>query len=254
MDESGSVGSANFDIMKTFVYNIADSFEIGPDDVQIGVMTYSSSHTFHFVLNTYTIKSQVLSAILSLPYGGGSTNTAGALDAIRLQAFTESNGAHPSAFGIPRVAVVITDGDSNDFAATVASANLLHDAGVITFAIGIAGANEAELDEIASEPSNKGFVSSFDAQRLRALQVSISQRACEGNDYNHEYNYNNNNYYIMYDTIKKHQQYNYDNYIFIFYSITRLNHWREYHRCTSRKRNTISELSNTREWWYNITS
>ena len=206
MDESGSVkvGSENFQIMKNFVYNIADSFEIGPDDVQIGVMTYSSSHTFHFVLNTYMNKSQVLSAIQSLPYGGGGRNTACALDAIRLQAFTESNGARPSAFGIPKVAVVITIGHSNNFAATVASANLLHDAGVITFAIGIAGANEAELDEIASEPNNKDFVSSFDVQRLRALQVSISQRACEGiicNDYNHAYNYNNNYNYIMCDTI-----------------------------------------------------
>ena len=194
IDESSSVGFSNFQILKDFIYNIADSFEIGPDDVQIGVMTYSSLHTFHFVLNTYMIKSQVLSAIQSLPYGGGGRNTAGALDAIRLQAFTDSNGARPSAFGIPRVAVVITAGHSNDFAGTVASANLLHDAGVITFAIGIAGANDAELDEIASEPSNKDFVSSFDAQRLRALQVSISQRACEGiifNDYIHAYNHNN---------------------------------------------------------------
>ena len=180
MDESGSVGFSDFQIMKNFVYNIAESFEIGPDDVQIGVMTYSSSHTFHFVLNTYMNKSQVLSAIQSLPYGGGGRNTAGALDAIRLQAFTESNGARPSASGIPRVAVVITDGHSNNFDATVASANLLHDAGVITFALGFAGANEPELDEIASEPNNKDFVSSFDAERLRALQVSISQRACEG--------------------------------------------------------------------------
>ena len=194
MDESGSVGFSNFQIMKNFVYSIAESFEIGPDDVQIGVLTYSNSHTFHFVLNTYMIKSQVLSAIQSLSYSGGGTNTAGALDAIRLQAFTVSNGAHPSAFGIPRVAVVITVGHSNDFDATVASANLLHDAGVITFALGIAGANEAELDEIASEPNNKDFVSSFDVQRLRALQVSISQRACKGmicNDCNHAYNHNN---------------------------------------------------------------
>ena len=204
MDESGSVGPENFDIMKDFVYNIADSFEIGPNDVQIGVMTYSGSYTFHFVLNTYMNKSQVLSAIQSLPYSGGGTNTADALHAIRLQAFTELNGTRSSEFAIPRVAIVITDGKSSNFDETVASANLLHDAGVITFAIGIGGANEAELDEIASEPNNKDFVSSFDVQRLRALQVSISQRACEGiicNDYNHAYNYNNNYNYIMCDTI-----------------------------------------------------
>ena len=47
MDESGSVGSSNYQLMKTFARNIANSFTIGPQDVQIGLLSFSSSIGFH---------------------------------------------------------------------------------------------------------------------------------------------------------------------------------------------------------------
>ena len=180
MDASGSVGSSNFQIMKTFVRDIANSFEIGPNDVQIGVMSYGSSNSFHFYLNTYSTKSSVLSAISALPYSGGLTNTAGALNGVRTTGFSQSNGARPTSEGIPRVAVVITDGYSNSYSATVTAANALHNAGIIAFAIGIAGANQNELNAIASQASYVSFISSFNVAQLSALQISISQEACVG--------------------------------------------------------------------------
>ena len=35
LDESGSVGAANFQKMLSFVQNVAKSFTIGPNDVQV---------------------------------------------------------------------------------------------------------------------------------------------------------------------------------------------------------------------------
>ncbi len=181
MDASGSVGSTNFQIMKTFVYDIANSYEIGLENVRIGVMSYSSSHTFHFHLNTYTSKSLVLSAITNLPYSGGGTNTAGALDAVRVTGFTSGNGARPTNQGVPRIAIVITDGVSNSYSATVSSAMAMHNAGIIGFGIGIAGANVNELNAIASKtPDYVAFISNFDSNLLSNLQVTISQEACSG--------------------------------------------------------------------------
>ena len=180
MDASGSVGYSNFQTMKTFVHDIANSFEIGPNDVQIGVMSYGSSNTFHFYLNTYSTKSAVLSAISALPYSGGLTDTAGALNGVRTTGFSQSNGAHPASEGIPRVAIVITDGKSNSYSETVTAANALHNASIITFAIGIAGANQNELNAIASQASYVSFISTFNLAQLSALQISISQKACIG--------------------------------------------------------------------------
>lgn len=166
--------------MKTFAYNIANSFTIGPDDVQIGLLSFASVSTFRFYLNTYSTKSAVLSAINNIPYNSGGTNTAGALNTLRQSGFTSSAGARPSSQGIPRVAIVVTDGYSNSFSQTVAAANALHAAGIIGFAIGISGANTAELNAIASEPSYVAFISSFNSALLANLQQTISNEACTG--------------------------------------------------------------------------
>ena len=180
MDESGSVGYSNFELMKGFVHDISNSFNIGPDAVRIGVLTYSSGHTFEFYLNDYSTKADVLNAIDSINFSGGGTNTAGALNAIRTEAFTEANGARPSTQGLPRITIVITDGYSNSFSQTVSAAQQLHNEGIIVFAIGIAGANINELNGIASDPSYVSFISSFDANLLANLQVTISNEACVG--------------------------------------------------------------------------
>ena len=184
-DESGSVGFGNYQLMKQFVYDAVNSYEIGPDDVQVGLLSFSSSHTFQFFLNTHSTKSSLLSAIDALPYIGGGTNTAGALDAVRSQAFTEANGARHASEGVPRVVIVITDGDSNDMAATLTAARGLHDDGYIVFAVGIAGANIDELNGIASDPAYVSFIDSFDQNLLSALQQTINDEACIGECYNY---------------------------------------------------------------------
>ena len=180
MDASGSIGYSNFQTMKTFVYDIVNSFDVGLDSVRVGVMSYESSYTFHFYLNTYSSKSSVLSAINSLPYSSGGTYTADALNAVRTIGFTTSHGARPISSGIPRIAMVITDGQSNSYSATVSAANSMHNAGIIGFAIGIAGANQNELNAIASKSEYADFISSFDSNLLNDLQVSLSQKACVG--------------------------------------------------------------------------
>ena len=139
MDASGSVGSSNFQLMKSFVYNITDSFNVGSDSVRVGVMSYASSNSYHFHLNTYSTKSSVLTAINNLPYSRGGTNTAGALDGMRTVGFSTSNGARSISQGVPRVGIVITDGRSNSYSATLAAANNVHNADIIVFAVGIAG-------------------------------------------------------------------------------------------------------------------
>jgi receptor-type tyrosine-protein phosphatase Q len=179
MDESGSVGASNYGLMKQFVNDTVNEFDIGPDDTQVGVISYSSSAVGQFYLNTYHEKSSLLTAINYLPYSGGNTNTAAAIDLLHQSGFTSTNGGRPESQAIPRVGVVITDGYSSSYSATVAAAQSAHDNGITLFAIGIgSNVNSDELDAIASDPSYVSTITGFDSSQFDALQTTITNEAC----------------------------------------------------------------------------
>ena len=179
MDESGSVGDNNYDLMKQFVYNTSNEFDIGPDDTQVGVISYSSSATARFYLNSYHDKTSLLTAINNLPFSNGGTDTAAAIDLLRLSGFTSTNGGRPQSQAIPRVAVVITDGYSNSYTATVAAAQSAHDDDITILSVGIgSNVNSDELDAIASDPTYASTITGFDTTQFVALQTIITNEAC----------------------------------------------------------------------------
>ena len=179
MDESGSVGSSNYQLMKQFVYNTVNEFDIGADETQVGVISFSSSAQVQFYLNTYHDKSALLTAINNLPYSGGGTDTAAGLNLLRQSGFTSANGGRPLTQAIPRVAVVITDGQSNDGTATAAAAQSAHDAGITILAVGIgSNVDNDELTAIASDPSYVSTITGFDTSQFDALQTTITREAC----------------------------------------------------------------------------
>ena len=63
LDASGSVGTTNFQKQKEFVNKIANTFEIGPNNVQIGITTFSTGVHNQWDLNAYHAKSALLIAI-----------------------------------------------------------------------------------------------------------------------------------------------------------------------------------------------
>ena len=76
LDSSGSVGSSNFQVMKQFVYEVVNDFDIGADDVRIGVFKYASyAGITEFNLNYYNDKNGMLNLINNIVYQSGGTNT-----------------------------------------------------------------------------------------------------------------------------------------------------------------------------------
>ena len=179
LDQSGSVGYDHYQLMKNFVNDLIDSFPIGQNNVRVGLMAFNSGYTIHFTLGEYNNASSLKQAVTAIPYRGGGTNTAGALQATRQYAFTEANGGR-SIPGLPKVVVVVTDGYSNSFSDTLTAAAELHNEGILVFAIGIAGANIDELNVIATRPSYAALIDTFDSELLGALQVDVSEAACTG--------------------------------------------------------------------------
>ena len=179
LDESGSVGSINYQLMKQFVYDTVNEFDIGSDETQVGLISYSSSAIARFYLNTYHDKATLLSAINALPFNSEGTNPSAAINLLRTYGFTSTNGGRPQSQAIPRVAVVITDGHSNSYTATVTAAQNAHDAGITIFAVGVgSGVNNNELNAIASDPSYVSTLTGFDSSQFDALQTTIVNEAC----------------------------------------------------------------------------
>ncbi|XP_051812864.1 collagen alpha-6(VI) chain-like isoform X1 [Acanthochromis polyacanthus] len=173
VDESGSIGEANFQLMRTFLSSIISGLEVGLARVRLGIVTYNEMQTAQLYLNTFQTKTDILQLINFMPYSGGGTNTGAALDFTLKNIFNEKRGSRK---GVQKVAVVVTDGKSQD--SVVVPAATLRRAGVTVYAVGIKDANEAELREMATSPSEKHvfIVDSF--TQLKSLEQTLQKSLC----------------------------------------------------------------------------
>ena len=175
---------------RQFAIQVTNTFNVGPEQTRIANIAYSGLARVSFFLDTFANRSTVTDALRQVEYFNiemppGSrrgTNTADALTRLRNEVFTEERGAREGRFGIPRVAVVITDGQSNvNQSETIPSAQRLHNDSVIVFGVGVGNRiNMNELQAIASAPQFMVLLKSFDAIEFATLQRTISAEACIG--------------------------------------------------------------------------
>ncbi|XP_036357551.1 uncharacterized protein LOC115209496 [Octopus sinensis] len=177
LDESGSVGSNNYKKMKEFVNHIVKSFPIGPKHVRVGAIRFAKVTTPQFALNSYNDKNLVLKGINSIPYRGGNTKTHKALNYLRTTSFTQAAGDRKDA---PNIAIILTDGKSNNQRETITAARKLRNANVIVFAIGIGNnLNELELKEIGNSPTDKYVFTVKDFDALKSIESELIKKTCE---------------------------------------------------------------------------
>lgn len=172
VDGSWSIGTENFEQIRRFLSTLVSSFDVSPDHVRIGLVQYSSDSRTEFLLRTFQNKEDVLRSITKLPYKGGGTMTGKGLDFLLNQHFVEAAGSRASS-SVPQIAVVITDGKSQDEVKTYAEK--LQRRGIILYAIGIRDADTTQLKEIA-ESRHVYSVSDFSA--LQDISQSIVQTLC----------------------------------------------------------------------------
>ena len=181
IDQSGSVGSLNFEKIKTFVKDVIKAFKIGPEQTRVALVKYSSYADTEFDMNAHASEEELLNAVSAMTYEGGSTNTHAALDIMRQKLFKPENGARPEHLGHPRVGILLTDGRSNYPSLTKSSANLTHRDDITLFAIGVGRTIDiVELDSIASPPicQHKFLLKGF--QEINDLKYAIQKRTCQG--------------------------------------------------------------------------
>ncbi|CAG09870.1 unnamed protein product [Tetraodon nigroviridis] len=177
VDGSWSVGRENFKHIRSFIASLAGAFDIGEDKTRVAVVQYSTDTRTEFPLTRYTRRGDLLQAINSLPYKGGNTMTGDAIDYLLQNIFTEAGGSRKS---FPKVAMIITDGKSQD--PVEEHARRLRNIGVEIFVLGIKGADEDELREIASTPHSKHMYNVPNFDKIQEVQKKIIREVCSGVD------------------------------------------------------------------------
>uniref|UniRef100_UPI0037E884CC collagen alpha-1(XIV) chain isoform X2 n=2 Tax=Semicossyphus pulcher TaxID=241346 RepID=UPI0037E884CC len=174
VDGSWSIGRLNFRLVRMFLENLVNAFDVGIDKTRIGLAQYSGDPRIEWHLNAFSTKETVIDAVKNLPYKGGNTLTGLALTYILENCFKPESGAR---VGIPKIGILITDGKSQDD--VIPPAESLRNAGVELFAIGVKNADENELRSIASEPENSHVYNVADFNIMSSIVEGLTKTVCE---------------------------------------------------------------------------
>ncbi|XP_072021860.1 uncharacterized protein [Amphiura filiformis] len=176
IDGSGSIDAINFETAKNFVMRVVDGFNIGPNNTRVGVIQYSASPVIEFDFDDYSTKADVQAAVTAIRYQDGGTNTGDAIYLMTNTLFGPSRGARPRSLNIPRVAVIITDGQSQD--QVLGPANDARNSMITIFAIGVASYDQGELNEIANDPDAQFTFTADNFDVIANLKALIGTAAC----------------------------------------------------------------------------
>ncbi|KAI8484386.1 biological adhesion [Branchiostoma belcheri] len=173
LDGTGSVGEENFERIKAIVQKIVTNFNIGAGQTRVGIIQYANIQRMEISLDAYSDVDSLVEAIGNIGYIGGNTLTGQALDYTRKFGFSPNNGART---GVVQVAIVITDGVSDDEVSN--PAQRMRKAQIVTYAVGI-GSNldNDQLLSIAGTAGNVVMLSDFN--RLTDLATTLPQQVCE---------------------------------------------------------------------------
>lgn len=175
VDSSTSIREGNFQKIKNFLTILISSLDVGSDQVRIGLAQYTRETFKEFLLNQYSLKSNILEHVQNLTFRGGKTHTGAALDSIRTSYFTKSAGSRILE-NIPQILILITDGKSNDDVKVPASK--LKARGISVYVVVIGVRNTTQLQEIASKPSEKFLLSIDNFDILQDLTRNFIQTVC----------------------------------------------------------------------------
>ncbi|XP_068424075.1 collagen alpha-1(XXI) chain [Clinocottus analis] len=175
LDGSWSVEDVNFEIVKRWLVNITTSFNIGQKFTQVGVVQYSDDPVLEIPLGKHFSTNELIKAMESIEYMGGNTRTGTAIQFATDKLFGLSERGP---LGVSRIAVVLTDGKSQD--EVLKAAEVARKKGVILFAIGVGPETlVSQLQDIANKPFSTYVFSVEDYKGISRIIQIIRQKLCE---------------------------------------------------------------------------
>ncbi|XP_030672368.1 collagen alpha-4(VI) chain-like [Nomascus leucogenys] len=178
IEEFSRVRQPNFQQVVNFLKTIVSSLSIHPDTVRFGLVFYSEEPRLEFSLDAFQNLAKILEHLDKLTYRErkGRTKTGAALDFLRNEVFIQEKGSR-SNHGVQQIAVVITEGFSQDSVSRPASR--LRRAGVTIYAVGTHNTSESkDLEKIASYPPWKYSVPLESFLQLSILGSKLTNQLC----------------------------------------------------------------------------
>ena len=158
---------------------IVDDMLIETGQVRIGAVRFSSDADIVFHLNRYSDKNSLKNAILQMAYLGGGTNTAAGITITHKIEFMPENGDRPD---IQNIAIIVTDGRSNNYNYTISSAEAARNDGIHIYTVGVtSNINEEEMRKMASHPQliNENYFLATNFNSLTIVADALASTACK---------------------------------------------------------------------------
>lgn len=160
-----------------FVIEFVKQIEIGPNNVQIGLIQYSTQPTTDFTLNTYSRKKDIMNHLRNTKLKGGLTvNTGAALDYVKNNVFTALSGSRAKQ-EVPQILILLSGRKSEDDVSE--PVGRLRNAGIVLFAVGVNNADRLEMERLSHSPRAKYLIketSDFPLVREQLLSDITSQK------------------------------------------------------------------------------
>ena len=168
--------------MQRFLLNFVNLLNIGPQDDQVGIITFADMAQIAIPLDQYNTSSDLKNAISNLSFSGGFANLPEGLCHLRKGFTDEEHGARPASAGeVFRVAIVMSDGKNStkekkcrdSYTNYTEEAKLLHNLWpkVGVYVIGVTDDIKYEvLKATASNPTCEYVTNFDDFQRLYDIE------------------------------------------------------------------------------------
>ena len=170
--------SYQFQMIREIVGNITVSLKLNSPESSVAIILYDNTTLIHFNLEAHTSLSTLSPAINpGLPHNlKHGRDTAAAL---RLLLSSAQNGSLGIRNKTSNIAIIFTNGQSDDEYSTQVAAAELHAANIFdVYAIGYQYANISELNTIASDPHFVYFTDFFYESDAADLQMNITDLLC----------------------------------------------------------------------------
>ncbi|XP_056306786.1 collagen alpha-1(XXI) chain [Danio aesculapii] len=174
MDGSWSVGDVDFETAKRWLINVTSGFDVSSHYSQVGVIQYSDTPRLEIPLGQHKTTQHLIEAIERISYLGGNTQTGRAIKFAVDHVFTSSRRNDVK----NRIAVVVTDGKSQDDVTDASLDARAH--GITVFAVGVGSEiTNSELVTIANTPAGDYVLYAEDYTNIERIRDAMEQKLCE---------------------------------------------------------------------------
>ena len=169
LDGSGSVGNQGFRRVLNFVNRIVSAFNISSKTAQVGVAEFSNKPVIPINLDDFSNSKQLQDEISKIVDSGGRTRTDSALRIMSQDFYTYDKGSRA---GVPKILVVVTDGESTGTEPLSEAVKGLREKGVMIYSVGIGDRiNTKELKDISRTEKDILTSKYFDSISLLAPKL-----------------------------------------------------------------------------------